>query len=86
MPDREEPVDARREQSEPLPLVERIEEFRLFMRECRSCQEEVEPHWQFCASCGVRRSTECPGCSTPLPPSGAPSCPNCGLEIPQASG
>ncbi len=66
-------------------LRERIERFHRFMRECLSCQQEVEAHWQFCAHCGARRSTECPRCGQPLPPSGAQSCPQCGLDIPRPS-
>ena len=76
------------EQNQPrdLPLVERIEQFSRFMRECKECQREVAPNWQFCAHCGARRSTACPRCDQPLPPAGAPSCPNCGLPIPQPNG
>jgi len=69
-----------------LPLVERIEQFARFMKECKECQREVSPNWQFCAHCGARRSTACPGCGQPLPPAGAPSCPSCGLTIPQPNG
>ena len=80
MPDNAQP------EKQDLPLVERIEQFRQFMRECRSCQQDVKPHWQYCAHCGVRRSTECPGCANPLPPAGTTSCPHCGLSIPQLNG
>lgn len=86
MPDDEGQRREPHDNSQELPLVERLERFRQFMRECTSCQLEVEPHWQFCAHCGVRRSTECPGCGKPLPPSGSSSCPLCGLEIPKPSG
>jgi len=83
MPNEEGKTELPQGATQELPLVERIEQFHRFMRECHSCQLDVEPHWQFCAHCGVRRSTECPRCGTPLPPSGAQSCPQCGLEIPQ---
>ena len=56
------------------------------MRECQDCQTEVDPHWQFCAHCGTRLATQCPGCGNPLPPAGARTCPHCGLAIPQAQG
>ena len=59
------------------------EAFHRFMHECNECQQEIEPHWQFCAHCGIRLATSCPGCGNPLPPAGARSCPSCGLAIPQ---
>jgi rRNA maturation endonuclease Nob1 len=71
------------QETEPL---QQIEAFHHFMHDCRACQQEVEPHWQFCAHCGTRLATRCPGCGTPLPPVGARSCPHCGLEIPQVNG
>jgi predicted amidophosphoribosyltransferase len=70
------------EQHDVLVLQQR-QQFQEFMAECSACQEEVDPHWQFCAYCGTRMATECPGCGTPLPPAGAYSCLNCGLEIPK---
>jgi hypothetical protein len=81
-----------REQHEPssqpdeeLGPLQQIETFHRFMHECRECQKEIAPHWQFCAHCGTRLATQCPGCGTPLPPAGAPACPHCGLAIPQTS-
>jgi hypothetical protein len=68
---------------EDASLLKRLAAFHHFMRECRACQQELEPHWQFCAHCGVRVATPCPGCGNPLPPAGAPACPSCGLAIPQ---
>jgi hypothetical protein len=64
-------------------LLKRRDELHLLAHECDICREEVEPHWQFCAHCGVRLATKCPGCGQPLPPAGATACPHCGLEIPQ---
>ena len=75
--------DEKSRQPQDLPLVERIEQFERFMKECKECQQQVELDWQFCAHCGTRRSSACPRCEQPLPPAGAPSCPNCGLTIPQ---
>jgi hypothetical protein len=66
---------------EDIPL--QLEAFHRFMAECKDCQKEIEPHWQFCAHCGTRLATQCPGCGTPLPPAGAHACPRCGLAIPQ---
>ena len=71
------------EKRQELPIVERLESFRNLVSECRACQKDVEPHWQYCAHCGVRQATQCPGCGNPLPPAGAASCPHCGLRIPQ---
>lgn len=65
--------------------LRQYEAFQRFMHECRDCQQEVDPHWQFCAHCGIRLATPCPGCGTPLPPAGALACPSCGLNIPQSS-
>lgn len=73
-------------QTQDLPLVDRIEQFERFMHECQECQQEVVPNWQFCAHCGTRRSTACPKCEQPLPPAGAPTCPHCGFTIPQIDG
>jgi len=66
-----------------IQLINQRQQFHDFMAECTSCQEEVDPHWQFCAHCGTRLAVKCPGCGAPLPPAGAPSCLNCGLEIPK---
>lgn len=57
--------------------------FHQLMRECYECQQEVDAHWQFCAHCGTRLATRCPGCGNPLPPAGANACFHCGLKIPQ---
>jgi hypothetical protein len=66
-------------------LLNQHEAFHHFMRECMTCQQEVEPHWQLCAHCGTRLATSCPGCGNPLPPAGAQLCPSCGLAIPQGN-
>lgn len=81
----EQPKDSDQERQD-LTFVEKIENFHELLRQCRTCQEEVEPHWQFCASCGVRQATACPRCENPLPPMGARTCPHCGLEIPSIEG
>jgi predicted amidophosphoribosyltransferase len=59
-------------------------EFQQLVQECSDCRREIEPHWQFCAHCGTRLATHCPGCGNPLPPAGAHACPRCGLTLPQA--
>ena len=80
----EKPVTEEKQQSQAeLRLAEMLQSFRRFMRECQSCQREAPPYWQFCAHCGTRLATQCPGCGNPLPPSGARYCPHCGLEIPR---
>ena len=66
-------------------LLKLHEEFQQFIQECHDCQREIEPHWQFCAHCGIRLATHCPGCGNPLPPAGAHACPRCGLALPSAS-
>jgi predicted amidophosphoribosyltransferase len=63
--------------------LRQLEAWHNLLRECRDCQQEVDLHWQFCAHCGTRLATQCPGCGNPLPPAGARSCPSCGLAIPQ---
>lgn len=68
-----------------LELTQRRAELHELLQECLTCQEEVEPNWQFCAYCGTRLATQCPRCGVPLPPAGAASCPNCGLAMPQMS-
>jgi predicted amidophosphoribosyltransferase len=59
------------------------EAFHQFIQECLDCRREMEAHWQFCAHCGIRLATHCPGCDNPLPPTGAHTCPRCGLTLPQ---
>ena len=49
-------------------LLKLQEEFHQFIQECLDCRREIEPHWQFCAHCGIRLATHCPGCGNPLPP------------------
>jgi predicted amidophosphoribosyltransferase len=66
-----------------LVLLQRRMELHELQQECTICREEIEADWQFCAHCGVRLATRCPGCGNPLPPAGAQACPNCGLAIPQ---
>jgi predicted amidophosphoribosyltransferase len=63
-------------------LLKLQEEFHQFMQECRDCRREIEGHWQFCAHCGIRLATHCPGCGNPLPPLGAHACPRCGVALP----
>ena len=63
-------------------VLKRQEEFHQFLQECRDCRREIEAHWQFCAHCGIRLATHCPGCGNPLPPAGAAACPRCGLSLP----
>ena len=60
-----------------------LQSFERFELECRACQSEAEPHWQFCAPCGARLATKCPACDAPLPPSGAQTCPHCGIDLPE---
>jgi predicted amidophosphoribosyltransferase len=71
--------------SDKAPLRQ-LEAWHELLRECRECQQEVDLHWQFCAHCGTRLATKCPGCGNPLPPAGARSCPSCGLAIPREQG
>ena len=73
------PSEERRGESTLLKLQE---EFQEFMQECRDCRREIEGHWQFCAHCGIRLATHCPGCGNPLPPLGAHACPRCGVALP----
>ena len=63
-------------------LLKLHEEFHQFIQECLDCRREIASHWQFCAHCGIRLATHCPGCGNPLPPPGAQSCPRCGLALP----
>ena len=71
------------EQSLEKRLRAHLDSLHSFIQECRACQTEAPAHWQYCAHCGSRLSTQCPGCGHPLPPSGARYCPHCGLEIPR---
>ena len=64
-------------------ILRRRAAFELLMAECHACQSTVAAHWQFCSHCGIRLSTECPGCGEPLPPLGSKFCPHCGLQIPK---
>jgi len=70
------------------PLEERLRRhlasFHTFVQECQACQTEAPAHYQYCAHCGSRLSTQCPGCGNPLPPTGARYCPHCGIEMPPA--
>ena len=73
------------EQSEvEAAILKRHEELQQLIQECGDCRREIEPHWQFCAHCGIRLATHCPGCGNPLPPAGAQACPGCGLALPQS--
>ncbi|MEZ4705829.1 MAG: zinc ribbon domain-containing protein [Caldilineaceae bacterium] len=69
-----------------IALINRRQQLHEFLTECAACQEEIDPHWQYCAHCGTRLAVKCPGCGAPLPPAGAHSCPSCGLEIPKVAG
>ncbi|MGE3540662.1 MAG: zinc ribbon domain-containing protein [Candidatus Tectimicrobiota bacterium] len=64
-------------------LRQQHEAFHVLMQECLECRKDIEPHWQFCAHCGIRLATSCPGCGNPLPPAGAQTCPSCALPLPQ---
>jgi hypothetical protein len=78
----QQPSEESREESALLKLQE---EFHQFLQECRDCRHEIASHWQFCAHCGLRLATHCPGCGNPLPPLGAHACARCGLALPQVS-
>ena len=82
-PQREAGSHQQPKEASPLKQLEALHDLR---RECLDCREDVEPHWQFCAHCGTRLATQCPGCGNPLPPAGARICPSCGLAIPQEEG
>jgi predicted amidophosphoribosyltransferase len=71
------------ESREESALLKLQEEFHHFIHECLDCRREIESHWQFCAHCGTRLATHCPGCGNPLPPPGAHACPRCGVALPQ---
>jgi hypothetical protein len=84
--DEEQPQPSSEESREEAALLKLQEEFRHFVHECRECREcrsELEAYWQFCAHCGIRLATHCPGCGNPLPPPGAHACPRCSLVLPQ---
>jgi predicted amidophosphoribosyltransferase len=66
-------------------LAQQHQAFHVLMQECQECQKDIQPHWQFCAHCGIRLATSCPGCGNPLPPAGAYACLSCGLPLPQTS-
>ena len=70
---------------EEIILINQRAAFHQLMQECYECQQEVDTHWQFCAHCGTRLATRCPGCGNPLPPAGVAACLHCGLKIPQLS-
>ena len=76
------PSEESQEESAVLKLQE---ELHRLVHECRECRRELDAHWQFCAHCGVRLATHCPGCNNPLPPLGAHACPRCGLALPPIS-
>ena len=69
--------------SSPRDVERSVEILNLFVQECRTCQEDAPPHWQFCAHCGSRLTTACPGCGSALPPLGARYCPHCSMELPE---
>lgn len=83
MADDKQPHEQTKPSDKAWQPLQQLEGFHRFMQECSDCQQEIEPHWQFCAHCGIRLATECPGCGNPLPPAGARACPSCGLAIPQ---
>ena len=70
---------------EEATLLKLHEEFHQFIQECLDCHREIASHWQFCAHCGTRLATRCPGCDNPLPPPGAYACLRCGLALPCTS-
>ena len=83
MPHDKEQHERTSQSEEEGALLKQLETLRRFVDECSACQREVERHWQFCAHCGVRLATQCPGCGSPLPPVGAHACPHCGLAMPR---
>jgi predicted amidophosphoribosyltransferase len=78
-----DPHEQSSQSGEESSLLKQLETFRHFVDECRTCQKEIVSHWQFCAHCGVRLATQCPGCGNPLPPAGAHTCPHCGFAMPR---
>jgi predicted amidophosphoribosyltransferase len=83
--DNKQPRQQTEQSQSEAALLKLREEFHHLIQECDDCRREIEPHWQFCAHCGTRLATHCPGCGTPLPPAGAHACPHCGLALPPAS-
>ena len=83
--DEEQPQPQAEASREEAALLKLQEEFRYLVHECGDCRREIESHWQFCAHCGIRLATHCPGCGNPLPPPGAHACLRCGLALPQIS-
>jgi predicted amidophosphoribosyltransferase len=81
----QQPAQTQPKDEHEMVLLQRRAELHDLHQECGVCREEIEPDWQFCAHCGVRLATHCPGCGNPLPPAGAQNCPSCGLAIPQVS-
>ena len=75
----------KQDEDHEMVLIQRRAELHVLHQECNTCRAEIEPDWHFCAHCGVRLATRCPGCGNPLPPAGAQSCPSCGLAIPQVN-
>jgi predicted amidophosphoribosyltransferase len=72
------------QQEQEAAVLKRHTEWHQLIQACDECRQEVDPHWQFCAHCGIRLATQCPGCGNPLPPAGALVCASCGLAIPQS--
>ena len=81
--DEEKQQQQSEESREESALLKLQEAFHQFIQECCDCRREIEGHWQFCAHCGIRLATHCPGCGNPLPPPGAHACPRCGVALPQ---
>lgn len=73
---------AEKQAEQEATLTKRHEEWHFLVQECQDCRKDIEPHWQFCAHCGIRLETHCPGCGNALPPLGSHSCPTCGLALP----
>jgi predicted amidophosphoribosyltransferase len=83
--DNEQPPQPSAQSQQESALLKLQQEFHQLLQECRDCRREIAPHWQFCAHCGVRLATHCPGCGNPLPPAGAAACPRCGLALPSVA-
>ena len=84
MDDEQQPQQAEQSRVEST-LLKLQNEFHQLLQECFDCRREIAPHWQFCAHCGIRLATHCPGCGNPLPPAGAAACPRCGLSLPSVA-
>jgi hypothetical protein len=82
--DTQQPQPSAQSQQESA-LLKLQQEFHQLLQECLDCRREIAPHWQFCAHCGVRLATHCPGCGNPLPPAGAAACLRCGLALPSVA-